>query len=59
MLRPPLWKRCVSNTLKATWGMGDKIYVEEHFGKAGKTLAEEMIQGIKDLIAWEKELEAA
>jgi len=28
--------------------MGDKIYVEEHFGQAGKTLAEEMIVGIKD-----------
>jgi predicted metalloendopeptidase len=44
--RPPLWKRCVGATTKATWGMGDRMFVEKKFTKEARKVVNEMLDMI-------------
>jgi len=44
--RPVLWKRCVSGTTEALWGMADRMFVEKHFTQKSKDLANTMLDEI-------------
>jgi len=62
-LRPPLWKRCASSTLKALWAIGDRMWMEDHEdgGMAHmnevKAAVESMTENIRQALA--ERLEAA
>jgi len=44
--RPVLWKRCVSATTEALWGMADRMFVERHFTPESRALANKMLDEI-------------
>merc|ERR1712100_988419 len=53
--RPPLWKRCVSATTEALWGMADRMFVERYFTGESRELANSMLDEIIE--AFQKRLD--